>query len=277
MFNHTKTMDIQQFLLKWSNIPLANLLKLLGPGYRYGYIGTEDRTMWPLIMPGAIVQIDERHKKIMSGPWRAEIERPIYFLETRSGYACGWCAVRGTSVILQPHPVSPEAAKIFRLGKDVEVVGQVVAIAMRLNLFPPKILLIDDSRFVRVAAERALSAAGYILTTASDGEEGLRLARETRPDLVMLDMILPKVSGREVLRQLKNDASVKDIPVIILTAKSDADQPELFAEGAAAYFEKSPHILDDEAAGLLAIVERVLGRDRALGQTRSGQGATDSF
>jgi CheY-like chemotaxis protein len=260
MFDRTKTADIQQLLVHWNSVPLGRLINLLGPGYRYGYIGTEDRTMWPLIMPGAIVQIDEHLKQIRPGPWHTEIERPIYFLETRAGYACGWCAVHGADIILQPHPLSTGSVHILRSGKDVDVLGQVVAVAMRLDLFARKILLIDDSRFMRVTAERILSAAGYILKTASDAEEGLRLAREIRPDLVLLDMILPKAPGREVLRHLKNDPATKAIPVIVLTALSERDQQELLAEGAAAYFEKSSKLLDDDASGLIATVRRVLAK-----------------
>jgi len=63
-----------------------------------------------------------------------------------------------------------------------------------------KILLIDDSRFLRISNERALTRAGHQVTTASDGEEGLRLAIDQHPDLIVLDMMLPKLSGPDVLR-----------------------------------------------------------------------------
>ena len=134
MFDPEITADIQSLLMELSSVPLGNLLGAIRPGYRYAHIGTKDRMMYPLITPGAIVQIDERRKRISSGPWHREFERPIYFLEARGGFACCWCAVEDGKMILQPHPLSPECARILRL-KDVEVVGQVVAVAMRLTTF----------------------------------------------------------------------------------------------------------------------------------------------
>lgn len=68
------------------------------------------------------------------------------------------------------------------------------------------ILIVDDSRFLRLANERALIKAGHNVITASDGEEGLRLARERKPDLVILDMMLPKLSGQDVLHALQRCA-----------------------------------------------------------------------
>jgi DNA-binding response OmpR family regulator len=80
-----------------------------------------------------------------------------------------------------------------------------------------KILIVDDSRFLRIANERALLKAGHTVITAADGEEGLRLAQERKPDLVVLDMLLPKLSGPEVLQALRKDAEAS-IPVMVLTS-----------------------------------------------------------
>jgi len=63
-----------------------------------------------------------------------------------------------------------------------------------------KILIVDDSRVIRLANQSALNKAGHQTFSAGDGEEGLRLAREHRPDLIVLDMMLPKLSGPEVMR-----------------------------------------------------------------------------
>jgi hypothetical protein len=134
MFDPETTTDIQSSLMEMRSVPLGNLIGSIRVGYRYGYIGTKDRTMYPLITPGAIVQIDEQRKRIVSGPWHRESERPIYFLETRSGFACCWCALQGSNVILQPHPLSPEAMR-FLSSNDVNVIGQVVAVSMRLDTF----------------------------------------------------------------------------------------------------------------------------------------------
>jgi hypothetical protein len=132
MFDPTITTDIQSFLMQLSRVPLGDLIGSMKPNYRFGYIGTNDHMMYPLITPGAIVQIDERRTRIVSGPWRRESERPIYFLETRAGFACCWCAAEDGSMILQPHPLSPERMRFLPFG-EVDVVGQVVAVSMRLD------------------------------------------------------------------------------------------------------------------------------------------------
>ena len=80
-----------------------------------------------------------------------------------------------------------------------------------------KILLVEDSKFQRVANGQALVRAGYSVIHAADGEEGLRAARESIPDLILLDMMLPKLSGLDVLRALKSDVLAKHIPVIVLS------------------------------------------------------------
>jgi transcriptional regulator with XRE-family HTH domain len=134
-FDPTKTTDLQRFIAKWGSVPLEHLTNLMKPGYRYGYIGTEDRTMYPLIVPGSFVQIDEQRNWVVPGPWQWEIERPIYFVETRAGFTCCWCALRGGDIVLQPHPLSAEPVQILRLEQDAEVLGQVVAVAMRLDTF----------------------------------------------------------------------------------------------------------------------------------------------
>ena len=98
-----------------------------------------------------------------------------------------------------------------------------------------KILLIEDSKFQRVANGRALVKAGYDVNHAADGEEGLRSARENIPDLILLDMMLPKVSGLDVLRALKGDILAKHIPVIVLSGLGQANEAKLLKEGAAAF------------------------------------------
>ena len=80
-----------------------------------------------------------------------------------------------------------------------------------------KVLLIEDSKFQRTANGRALIRAGYDVVYAADGDEGLGAARENIPDLILLDMMLPKMSGLDVLRALNADVLVKHIPVIVLS------------------------------------------------------------
>jgi CheY-like chemotaxis protein len=101
------------------------------------------------------------------------------------------------------------------------------------------VLLVEDSQVQKLANEQILTRAGYLVLLAGDGEDALRLAREARPDLVLLDMILPKLSGSEVLQALKQDPATAAVPVIVLSHLSRADEAKAKAEGAAGYFEKS--------------------------------------
>ena len=79
-----------------------------------------------------------------------------------------------------------------------------------------KILLVDDSKFLRLATERALSRAGYDVSTATDGERALEIAREKKPDVILLDMLLPKMTGPDVLKALKKDPETAGIAVVAL-------------------------------------------------------------
>ena len=114
-----------------------------------------------------------------------------------------------------------------------------------------KVLLVEDSKFLRLANERVLTKAGYEVCTAEDGEAALRLANEKRPDVILLDMMLPKLSGPEVLRALKKDPLTTSIPVIVLTSLSQKNEEKLLGEGAEAYFEKSSLDLDKIPIGWL--------------------------
>jgi CheY-like chemotaxis protein len=80
---------------------------------------------------------------------------------------------------------------------------------------------------MRLAVQRALTGAGYVVHTASDGETGIVAARETLPDLVLLDLVLPKASGLDVLRALKQDAITKNIPVVVLATLSQPNREEM--------------------------------------------------
>jgi DNA-binding response OmpR family regulator len=120
------------------------------------------------------------------------------------------------------------------------------------------ILLIEDSKLLRIANTRALVKAGYEVISAGDGEAGLRSARETIPDLILLDMLLPKITGLDVLKGLKSDPRTKGIPVIVLSGLSQANEARLMNEGAAAFFEKSEKTLDNDSADLIEAVRGVL-------------------
>lgn len=123
-----------------------------------------------------------------------------------------------------------------------------------------KILIIEDSRLLRTTTERMLVKAGYKVITAIDGEQGLRLAVESKPDLVLLDMMLPKLSGQEVLQQLRLNPSLTSTPVIVLTSLSESNRQKLLSEGASLYFEKSLVGVDNGSRLLLDAIEKLLAR-----------------
>ena len=122
------------------------------------------------------------------------------------------------------------------------------------------ILLVEDSKMLRITNARALVRAGYQVVTAGDGEEALRVAQESVPDLILLDMMLPKITGLDVLRGLKSDARTKDIPVIVLSGLSQTNGDKLIKEGAAAFFEKSEKTLANNSADLIEAVKSVLAK-----------------
>ena len=97
----------------------------------YGYVGTEDYTLDPLIRPGAFVQIDPHQNKVTKGVWPSEYERPVYFVELRDNrYACSWCDYEGSRLLVVPSPKSPVAIRSFRYPQDAEIVGRVTGFAM---------------------------------------------------------------------------------------------------------------------------------------------------
>ena len=126
-----------------------------------------------------------------------------------------------------------------------------------------KILLVDDSKFLRLATERALARAGYEVTTAVDGEQALQLAREKMPDVILLDMLLPKISGPDVLKALKNDPATAGIAVIVFTGLSQKNAARLEQDGAVGFLEKSELGLDKGCDTLLsALLPRLLSTGR---------------
>ena len=119
-----------------------------------------------------------------------------------------------------------------------------------------RILLAEDDRFLRKAAEARLRQHGFTVFTAVDGEEALRLARAEKPDLLLLDLIMPKVQGFEVLKALKQDPATAAIPVIVLSnLGQERDVQQAMELGALAYFIKAHLSLQE----LVVKVDEVLG------------------
>lgn len=109
-----------------------------------------------------------------------------------------------------------------------------------------RILLAEDDRFLRKAAETALKRQGFSVLAAVDGDEALRMARAEAPDLILLDLIMPKLQGFEVLRALKADPATAATPVIILSnLGQESDVKQAMEAGAAGYFVKANLSLQD--------------------------------
>jgi CheY-like chemotaxis protein len=125
-----------------------------------------------------------------------------------------------------------------------------------------KILLIDDSRFMRLANQRALTHAGHEVIGSDDGEKGLEVAIQIQPDLILLDMMLPKLSGPEVLKALKENPRTRSIPVIVLSALSDKNKEKLMREGAADFIEKSDDMMAHNSIELVRTVEKFAPKKR---------------
>ena len=121
-----------------------------------------------------------------------------------------------------------------------------------------KILLVDDSKFLRMATERALARAGYVVSTASDGAKAIELARNKKPDVILLDMLLPGMTGPDVLKALKKDAGTAGIPVVAFTGLSQKNALRLRQDGACAFLEKSALELDKGCDTLLSALAGIL-------------------
>jgi transcriptional regulator with XRE-family HTH domain len=131
-FQPDKTTFLSRLIESWGEIPVGLLSRLDLKKYHYGYIGFEDRMMFPLLQPGSIVQFDPSKRRVLQPGWLTENERPIYFLELRYSYECCWCFQRGHDLTLVPYPLSPCGPRNIRIPDEGEVLGQVVGVAMRL-------------------------------------------------------------------------------------------------------------------------------------------------
>jgi transcriptional regulator with XRE-family HTH domain len=98
-----------------------------GPYIVYGHLGLADLTMYPMIRPNALLKIDTSQKKPATVVWHSEYERPIFFIELRGAYACGWCELQGNQLLIIPHQSSPASVRRFTYPREAEIVGRVIA------------------------------------------------------------------------------------------------------------------------------------------------------
>ena len=129
-FDPRRTDSLTRMVESWREFEAAIVD---GPKNRYGFVGTEDCWMDPLVRPGSLVLVDPTQRAIEAGPFRNEFERPIYFLETRSGYRCSWCTRDEDRLVLHPYALSARSPLFFQWPNEIEVVGRVIGVAMRLR------------------------------------------------------------------------------------------------------------------------------------------------
>ena len=128
-----------------------------------------------------------------------------------------------------------------------------------MNDTPRRVLVAEDDRLLRTAAVSTLRRAGFDVLAAEDGEQAFTLAAAERPELILLDLVMPRVDGFEALRRLKTEPATRDIPVIVLTnLGTECDQSAATAAGAAGFFVKASLSLVD----LVAEVRTVLSKSR---------------
>ncbi|PIR96757.1 MAG: response regulator [Candidatus Doudnabacteria bacterium CG10_big_fil_rev_8_21_14_0_10_41_10] len=127
-----------------------------------------------------------------------------------------------------------------------------------------KILVVEDEEILLAALEEELNQGGYETQGAADGSEGLEKIKSFKPDLVLLDLVMPKMDGMQVLKKMKEDSETKNVPVVILTNLSDYERiSEALSLGAKDYLVKANYSLAD----LLDKVKTVLSRNQS-GETK---------
>jgi DNA-binding response OmpR family regulator len=130
----------------------------------------------------------------------------------------------------------------------------------------PRILLVDDELPILKVVGKRLEIEGFAVSVAMDGQEAVRKAQLERPDLILLDLMLPKMNGFEVCTLLKDDHATQRIPIVILSAKTqEEDERRALACGADAYFKKPFN-----APALMEGIRKLLGPREASGQSDRG-------
>jgi len=132
--NLSHTNLLNRMIETWGTVPLEFIQHFDLRHRLYGFVGFKDYTLYPLLRPGTFVEIDPDVKKPRQRPARSEFDRPIYFVDLRQEYACGWCEVVDDKLLLLAHPLSPFKTRVFAYPKDAEIIGQVTGVAMRIVL-----------------------------------------------------------------------------------------------------------------------------------------------
>jgi two-component system KDP operon response regulator KdpE len=132
----------------------------------------------------------------------------------------------------------------------------------------PLVLAVDDEAGILRLVKLELSQQGFRVVTAADGEEALRVAEEQRPDIVLLDIVMPEMTGLEVMRRMREQSNA---PIILVTAKdTDSDKVRGLEQGADDYIVK-PFSPDELGARIRAVLRRSIGAGSAERVVRSGE------
>jgi hypothetical protein len=116
----------------WGEVPIRLIQHMDLRNGVYGFVGLTDRTMFPIIRPGSIVQIDQNQRKVLQTKWEDEDDRPIYFVELRGEFICSWCEMRDGYLSAVPHPKSKCQVRRFAYPREADIVGRVIGVTMRL-------------------------------------------------------------------------------------------------------------------------------------------------
>jgi len=130
-FDPRRTDLLSRMVERWGHFEGA--LRKERPQHCYGYIGLTDRRMVPLLRPGSLVLVDTEMRQIEDEEWSCEHDRPMYLVDVRDGYRCGWFHQAPGRLLMQPHPLSRCAPESWALPAEAEVVGKVIGVVTRLN------------------------------------------------------------------------------------------------------------------------------------------------
>jgi transcriptional regulator with XRE-family HTH domain len=130
-FDPRRTDFLSRMVERWGHFEGA--LVKNSPRHCYGYIGLSDRRMGPLLRPGSLVLIDTEMRQIEDANWVSEHDRPMYLVDVRNGYRCGWFSRANGRLTMHPHPLSRCAPESWSLPNEAEVIGKVIGVVSRLN------------------------------------------------------------------------------------------------------------------------------------------------
>lgn len=128
-----KATSLSRMTQRWGRLPLLLLNRFHLRAYLCGYMGTGARSMYSRIRVDALVLLEETKRRVAINGWVSEFERPIYFFAYREGFASGWCHLAGNRLTLQPHPATACLPSTLRFPDNIDVIGQVVGVAMRFD------------------------------------------------------------------------------------------------------------------------------------------------